>query len=604
MAGPIDTIPKPLRGPWEAETKLVVAIDIGTTQSGVAFTFLESGRDQVIHRISSWPGQAAHNLQAKVPTLVWYDASKKAVSFGAECLLPDVELEAEDERWSLAKHFKLHLHPSDMKAKHAFKLDALPPGVSLRQIYSDFMGYLFKHTKSYFEDRIVDGKQIWSKYKTTMDIIIAHPNGWGLRQQVFLRSAMVATDLIPADQASRRIRFVTEAEASLHYCIYHTNLGSRLIPGTDLIICDAGGSTVDTSAYSIVSARPVLQLGQKSVSACVQSGAIFVDLEAEKYLRSTLTNSGLPLEEVMEYTATGVKDFESYAKRSFHNDTAAYTIGISHSRLNDPSIRTRRGRMTLPGSVVESFFDPCVQEVVSSIDQMLRVLQTPYILLVGGLGDSPYIRKKLKERYDPQKCQVTLTNESASKAVADGAVIWSITSHISSRSWNYSIGVDCCVPFDYKNPEHRDKAKFVAADGKTVVYGAWSPIVPKGVALDANAVFRETYTDFFEVSKPELKVFEMDLFAYSGDGEPDWVLDEKDNALPEFRKLCTIRADLGGLKGALSMRRGSRGVFWGLKCDVCLRLGETELVAYLEWDEMGVKHTSSAYIVPSDPINL
>lgn len=107
----------------------------------------------------------------------------------------------------------------------------LPPGVPLRQIYSDFLGYLLKHTQLYFEDRILDGKQIWEKYKPTMEVIIAHPNGWGIREQTFLRAAAVEAGFADPDKASSRIRFVTEAEASVHYCIHHTNLGNQLKVG-------------------------------------------------------------------------------------------------------------------------------------------------------------------------------------------------------------------------------------------------------------------------------------------------------------------------------------------------------------------------------------
>jgi hypothetical protein len=172
----------------------------------------------------------------------------QAVAFGAEALSPQIEENAEDNGWKLAKHFKLHLHPSDLKAKYDLKLDgmcyqvvvtpvdlnvitlhtALPPGVSLQQVYSDFLGYLLQHTQTYFEDRIVDGRHIWQKYRSTMQFIIAHPNGWGIREQTFLRSAAVKAGLATTDSAHTNIRFVTEAEASVHFCIYHTNLGSRL----------------------------------------------------------------------------------------------------------------------------------------------------------------------------------------------------------------------------------------------------------------------------------------------------------------------------------------------------------------------------------------
>ena len=36
----------------------------------------------------------------------------------------------------------------------------------------------------------------------------------------------------------------------------------------NFIVCDAGGSTVDTTVYSVASARPVLNLKEKRASAC------------------------------------------------------------------------------------------------------------------------------------------------------------------------------------------------------------------------------------------------------------------------------------------------------------------------------------------------
>ncbi|CAE6435925.1 unnamed protein product [Rhizoctonia solani] len=223
--GSVDATPKPFRGPWEGESKIVIGIDIGTTQSGVAFTFLQNGGSQAIHRVTKWPGQVVS--QSKIPTLIWYDAGK-AVSFGAETLLSNIEEEAEDNGWFLAKHFKLHLHPDDMKAKHNLKLDDLPPGVSIRQVYTDFLGYLLKHTKEYFEDRILDGKLIWGRYNSHMEVVIAHPNGWGIREQAFLRKVAVDAGFATSEKAQKNIRFLSEAEASVHFCIHHTNLGNRL----------------------------------------------------------------------------------------------------------------------------------------------------------------------------------------------------------------------------------------------------------------------------------------------------------------------------------------------------------------------------------------
>jgi hypothetical protein len=40
---PSDENVKPFHNPWDGPSKIVVGIDIGTTQSGVAFAFFETG---------------------------------------------------------------------------------------------------------------------------------------------------------------------------------------------------------------------------------------------------------------------------------------------------------------------------------------------------------------------------------------------------------------------------------------------------------------------------------------------------------------------------------------------------------------------------------
>ncbi|CAE6449773.1 unnamed protein product [Rhizoctonia solani] len=600
----IDATPKPFRGPWEGDTKIVVGIDIGTTQSGVAFAFLQNGASQVIHRVTRWPGQEARDQQGKIPTLVWYDRSRKATAFGAEAQLPTIEEQAEDNSWVLAKYFKLHLHPSDMQAKHELKLDALPPGVTLRQIYSDFLGYLLKHTRSFFEDRILDGKQIWSRYSPTMEVVIAHPNGWGIREQAFLRSAAVAAGLATTDQAPTKVRFVTEAEASVHFCIHHTNLGTVLKPGTNFAVCDAGGSTVDTTLYSVTSMRPVLKLKEERASACVQAGAIFVDFEVEKHLRKTLTNAGLSSEDVVEYTKAGVKDFEGFAKRAFRDETTDQSIAVAHTRFNNTAIRARRGRMNLLGSTVKEFFDVCVKEITASVDNQINGLNVPYILLVGGFGDSPYVRNEFKKRYESRGSRITLTNDSTSKAVADGALIWSTLSSVYSRAPRYSFGIHIAIPFLSNVHSRQGRSSYIDASGEAMVSGAWSQIVQKGVALDSEVVCRSPYVQHHSTGTPDLELFTVNLIAYSGEGTPEWVHSPNGSLCSGFQRACTIKANLKNLEGALTSATGRHGSrYWSLNFDVCIRFGGTELESYLEWNEHGIKRTGPASIVPQE-INL
>jgi hypothetical protein len=112
---------------------------------------------------------------------------------------------------------------------------ALPTGVSLSQVYSDFLAYLLQHTQAYFEDHIIDGKRIWQQYQPTMDVVIAHPNGWGIREQAFLRSVAVKAGFTSASDAENKVHFVSEAEASVHFCTFYSDIGSQLKVSVDSV---------------------------------------------------------------------------------------------------------------------------------------------------------------------------------------------------------------------------------------------------------------------------------------------------------------------------------------------------------------------------------
>lgn len=116
-----------------------------------------------------------------------------------------------------------------MRSREQIKLEPLPPHVTIDQIYSDFMGYLFSQTQKFFKDRILDGENTWDTLKNTMEFVIAHPNGWDAGQQSILRTAAVAANLVPSIHiAQERIHFVSEAEASVHFVLVHADLEGRL----------------------------------------------------------------------------------------------------------------------------------------------------------------------------------------------------------------------------------------------------------------------------------------------------------------------------------------------------------------------------------------
>jgi hypothetical protein len=136
--------------------------------------------------------------------------------------------QAEDEQWQLAEHFKLHLHPTTMRSEQNIIVQPLPRGIALDQIYADFFRYLYQQTKIFFQSRELNGADIWRRLEARIEIIIAHPNGWGAHEQGFLRKIAVTGGLVPAARAAEQVHVVSEGEASVHFIMLHGDIEGRL----------------------------------------------------------------------------------------------------------------------------------------------------------------------------------------------------------------------------------------------------------------------------------------------------------------------------------------------------------------------------------------
>ena len=131
------------------------------------------------------------------------------------------------------------------------------------------MRYLFSCARNYIIETHASGASMWKSMENNIEFILTHPNGWeGLQQQQIRHAARIA-GLIPGKKKrASRIHLLTEGEASLHFCVTHmlaSDSLSKLPISTDeleeeveeesehqgIAIIDAGGGTIDLSAYSV-----------------------------------------------------------------------------------------------------------------------------------------------------------------------------------------------------------------------------------------------------------------------------------------------------------------------------------------------------------------
>ena len=88
----------------------------------------------------------------KVPTVVRYTADGRATRYGTEA----IEILDGDENTTLAKWFKLHLHPAAMRTQNNLTPPALPRHVPLKTVYADFLAYVFKHARAFVDKSSLD----------------------------------------------------------------------------------------------------------------------------------------------------------------------------------------------------------------------------------------------------------------------------------------------------------------------------------------------------------------------------------------------------------------------------------------------------------------
>ncbi|CAE6478547.1 unnamed protein product, partial [Rhizoctonia solani] len=278
---------------------------------------------------------------------------------------------------------------------------------------------------------------------------------------------------------------------------------------------------------------------------------------------------------------------------------------------------------------VRQFFDICVNEITASVDQQLQGLDVSYIILVGGFGESPYLRSVFKDRYEPRGCQITITNDSSSKSVADGAIIWSTASraprysfgiktsmHSNSASCDHqgpsgnenlsgiwpqtaakdcpnerpqmSFGFETSVQFDYNSLEHCGRPVTSTPSGLKVIQGRWEKIC---LPLGQNT----THTKSVSLTFPsELSEFKLTLYSYSGSDAPSWMRDKSGTLLSGFREWVTISVDLAKLSKAVKSRIGAYGINRQyLDFDICLQFGNAGMSANIQWKEKASLRRSS-----------
>ncbi|KAI9573815.1 hypothetical protein HD554DRAFT_2012318 [Boletus coccyginus] len=581
------------RKPYAGLTRqLVLAFDIGTTYSGISFCILQPGEIPQPQGVMRYPGQGQVG-DCKVPSVMYYDSRGNLKKVGYEALRDEVAEVAMTENWVKLEWWKLHLRPKHLSSAH-IKDDDIPPlprGKSIIRVLTDFIEYLFRCAETYIQESYP--RYIWLSVKDEMQFVFTHPNGWEGAQQQQIRRAIELAGLVPGTSDGRaRVRFLTEGEAGLHFCIW--DLFASGIPdqgkypqGQGVVVIDAGGGTLDLSMYSMKFDPTSFE--EIAPAECRLQGSVFVTRRAKGLLQRKLEGSRYSSPEMIDdITST----FDQTTKLHICNAEQPAYIKVGSLRENDPDHDIRAGKLRLSGKEATELFDGSISAVINAFEQQRNYVTMPITMafLIGGFGASNWFWSQL-QLSRPSRVYVcilsgygrVLSTRYSHKAVPDGALSFLVDHLVKSRVARATFGTNFADSVNEENPEHlsRRETWYTSAAGHLIVPKAFRGILRKGVQANELKEFRCPFS-LFGTTQSEFGVSKLSILCYRGTLlDPRWI----DHS---FSTLCHVCFDVREAAKTLTPRRkmsGQAGFYYGLDFDVIISFGSTEFSAQVAWKE-------------------
>ncbi|KAK0222690.1 hypothetical protein EDD85DRAFT_1028139 [Armillaria nabsnona] len=473
----------------------------------------------------------------------------------------------------------------------------LPSFKALTQVFSDFYTYLFQYTKAFILETHQGAQAFWNSLEDYIEFVLSHPNGWQGAEQAKMRKALIDAGIVPdSDEGHTRVRFVTEGEASLHFCIRH-GLASHIKDDEAVIIIDAGGGTIDISAYTRAPSTTdgVRTFEEVAIPQCHPSGSLLVTQRAQAFIEDKLKDTSFA-GEVKNITEC----FDKTTKLRFRNSDEPAYIKFGSMKDKDLALNIRAGQLKLAGTDVAKFFDPSIKSIIDAVHEQRCVSKKTVttVFLVGGFAASDWLFLKLQERLKPLEIAFYRPDGHANKAVADGAMSFYVDRTVSVRFSQCSYGVCKSSAFNPKDPQHQKrKEKVYTDDGGNLMLGdQYREILGKNVRLAEGTEFRARLR-WIRESLSKLTSLSIDILAYRGALEhPLWMDVEKNEC--KYSVMCHVSADTHEAAKLLKLQRRPDGkTYFKLECEIMLLFRDTEMQAQICWTENGVEKRGPALVV-------
>lgn len=215
-------------------------------------------------------------------------------------------------------------------------------------------------------------------------------------------------------------KIFSEPECAAIHALRDLDDINRLRDNDRILVCDAGGGTVDIITYDVVQAIP-LRIAECTAGNGDYCGSTFVDREFERLFLRRMGSYYKTISPLHRQQA--VKNFEA-TKAAFRDDPEQEAFYVNIPTVGDiEDAGVHSGNLHITRTDLRSLFDPAVSRTLDLIKAQSNELPSiDLILLVGGFGESEYLYQRILAWACKFQIRVVQPRE-ASTAIVRGAVL-------------------------------------------------------------------------------------------------------------------------------------------------------------------------------------
>ena len=294
----------------------------------------------------------------------------------------------------------------------------LPSNMTSVDVVQDFLSAIYKHTITTLYRRFDRGVMQMTK----IDFVLTVPAIWSDSAKSRMESAAARAGM----GNEHRLQLLSEPESAAIYTIKSLDKAHSQFEVHDrVVICDAGGGTVDLISYEIMQIAPQLSVVECTAGTGDFCGSTFIDREFDKLFAQRMGHHYNNVS-LLNRQQT-VKNFEA-TKAAFRDDPSQPMFYVNVPTVGTlEQCRVYGGNFEITQGEMRALFDVVIDQVVNLISaQVTKVTDSSHsvnaILLVGGFGESEYLYKRVYDWASPANIQVIQPGHAATSIVR-GAVM-------------------------------------------------------------------------------------------------------------------------------------------------------------------------------------